>query len=116
GRNIGASLAVTEWIAFTDAGIKLDRQWLENLVSKAKQNPEAGIVYGNFSPQLNSFFDKCASIAYIPPLRPGQIRTKSIATCLVKKEAWEKAGGFPDWRATEDLVFMEKVEDLKYPV
>ena len=113
-RNIGAQQASCEWIAFTDAGIYLDDHWLENMLKKAKQNPEAAIIYGNFSPQVNSLFAKCAAIAYVPALRPGAIRTKSIASCLLKKEVWEKAGGFPDWRAAEDLVFIEKAEKLGY--
>ena len=114
GRNIGAAEAKSDWIAFTDAGIRLDRHWLEILVKKSQEDPSAAIIYGNFSPQVNSFFEKCAAITYVQPLRAGAIRTKSIASCLLKKEVWEKAGGFPDWRATEDLVFMEKTEQLGY--
>ncbi len=110
GRNIGAKNAISLWIAFTDAGIKLDKYWMEKLIEKVKENPSIDIVYGNVSPQINQFFDKCAAIAYVSPLRPGRIRTKSIASCLLKKEVWEKSGGFPDWRATEDLVFMENAE------
>jgi glycosyltransferase involved in cell wall biosynthesis len=116
GRNIGAAQAKSEWIAFTDAGIKLDKRWLESLVKKSQENLSVAIVYGNFSPQVNSFFEKCAAISYVQPLRPGVIRTKSIASCLLKKEVWEKTGGFPDWRATEDLVFMEKAEQLGYHI
>jgi glycosyltransferase involved in cell wall biosynthesis len=116
GRNIGAELVTTEWIAFTDAGIKLDSLWLENLINKTKTHPNVAIVYGNFSPVTETLFEKCATISYVPPLRSGSIRTKSIVSCLLKKEVWEKAGGFPDWRATEDLVFMEKIEKLNYPI
>ncbi|MBL0272555.1 MAG: glycosyltransferase [Chitinophagaceae bacterium] len=108
GRNIGSAQAACEWIAYTDAGIKLDQHWLEQLVKRIEEIPEADIIYGNFSPQISSFFDKCAAISYVPALLPGRIRTKSIASCLLKKEVWEKTGGFPDWRATEDLVFIEK--------
>lgn len=116
GRNIGAERAIYSWIAFTDAGIELDKHWMEILVKKAMENEEPDIVYGNYSPQINSFFDKCATIAYVPALHPGKIRTKSIVSCLLKKEVWKKAGGFPDWRATEDLIFMEKAEQLGYKV
>ncbi len=110
GRNTGAALARHEWIAFTDAGIVLDTFWLERLVRKKEEEPSASVIYGNFSPQTNTFFEKCAAISYVPPQRPGMIRTRSIASCLLKKEVWEKTGGFPDWRATEDLVFMENVD------
>ena len=110
GRNIGAEKTSCEWIAFTDAGIKLEKDWLEKLVTKAKETPNADIVYGNYAPQLNSLFDKCATIAYVPHLKPDAIREKFIASSMIKKSVWKKAGGFPDWRAAEDLIFMEKAE------
>lgn len=114
GRNIGAARASNDWIAFTDAGIKLDIHWLKNLVKAARENPGAAIIYGNYCPELNHFFEKCATIAYVAPAIPGNIRGKFIASCLLKKEVWEKAGGFPDWRAAEDLIFMEKAAALGY--
>jgi glycosyltransferase involved in cell wall biosynthesis len=110
GRNIGTSNAANSWIAYTDAGIELHKDWLKHLVSKAEEQPQADIVYGNFSPQTDNFFEKCAAISYVPPGLPGRIRTKSIASCLLKKEVWQKAGGFPDFRAAEDLIFMENAE------
>lgn len=114
GRNIGAAQVKTEWIAFTDAGIKLDKLWLKKLSAMASEDKQVGIVYGNYEPQINSFFEKCAAITYVPGKIPGKIRGKTIVSCLLKKEVWEKAGGFPDWRAAEDLVFMENADQLKY--
>jgi glycosyltransferase involved in cell wall biosynthesis len=110
GRNIGAKAAFSEWIAFTDAGIKLDTNWMESLIRTSKENPDASVIYGNFSPQITGLFDKSAAIAYVPEMRPGEIRTKSIASCMMKKELWQKSGGFPEWRAAEDLVFIENLE------
>jgi len=109
-RNIGAASVTNEWIAFTDAGVTQKKDWLENLVKKAKQNPEAEVIYGNVSPRTNNFFEECAAIAYMPPLKSGIIRAKSIATCLLRKYVWEKVGGFPDFRAAEDLIFIDNVE------
>lgn len=116
GRNIGAEKATYEWIAFTDAGIKLDPHWLENLVKKAEENPGASIIYGNYTPLVRNVFEKCATITYVSPLIPGSVRGKFIASCLLKKEVWTKAGGFPDWRAAEDLQFMEKVKQQGYKI
>jgi len=109
-RNFGAAHSINEWIAFTDAGILLNPDWLENLVKKIVENPKATIVYGNYSPQIHSLFDKCATMAFVPPLQEKKIRGKSIVSCLLKKEIWTEAGGFPAWRAAEDLIFMEKAE------
>jgi glycosyltransferase involved in cell wall biosynthesis len=116
GRNIGTEAALFPWIAYTDAGIILDKDWLSSLVQCAETNKEASIIYGNFSPQINSFFEKAATVTYVAPQQPGKIRGRSIASCLLKKEVWEKAGGFPDWRATEDLVFMENAEKAGYKI
>lgn len=110
GRNIGTEATSCEWIAYTDAGIRLDKYWLEKLVTKALDNPDADVIYGNFNPELNTFFSKCASIAYVPPARQGSIRSNFIASSLVRKAAWKMAGGFPDWRAAEDLIFMENLK------
>jgi glycosyltransferase involved in cell wall biosynthesis len=111
GRNIGAALANSEWLAFTDAGIKLEKEWLKNLVNTARENPVANIIYGNYAPVINNFFEKCATIAYVPPRKPNAIREKFIASCILKKKVWKDADGFPDWRAAEDLIFMERVEE-----
>jgi len=116
GRNLGAAAATTEWIAFTDAGIKLEKTWMEELVKKVYAYPDAAIIYGNYSPQQNSFFDKCATICYVPPKKVGAIRGQSIVSCLLKKEVWQQAGGFPGWRAAEDLIFMENVTKLNYTI
>ena len=114
GRNEGVRNAHCEWIAFTDAGIWLERDWLNHLVMKSGKEPRAAIIYGNYSPEINRFFDKCAAITYVPPMIPGKIRGKFIASSMIKKEVWETTGGFPDWRAAEDLAFMEKAEKAGY--
>lgn len=110
GRNIGVENTENEWIAFTDAGINLKKDWLENLIESTEESPTASICYGNYSPITDSFFEKCAAISYVPPLRENKIRGKFIASCLLKKEVWNEVGGFPDLRAAEDLMFMEAAE------
>jgi glycosyltransferase involved in cell wall biosynthesis len=114
GRNLGISAANYEWIALTDAGIRLESEWLENLIKPVDQDPEIGFVYGNYEPVIMSFFENCAALAYLPPKRQtpeGVMRWPFIASSLVRREVWESAGGFPDLRAAEDLIFMKRVED-----
>lgn len=110
GRNIGIEKAESEWIALTDAGIKLENDWLENLARTAENSLEADLIYGNFSPVIDSLFEKCAAISYVPALRENSIRGKSVASMLLRKRVWEQVGGFPDLRAAEDLMFMERAE------
>lgn len=110
GRNIGIKNCKNDWVALTDAGIKLECDWLENLAEKLHENPQADIIYGNFSPVTETFFEKCAALTYVAPIRSNNTRGKSIASCLLKKTVWETVGGFPDMRAAEDLIFIEEAE------
>jgi glycosyltransferase involved in cell wall biosynthesis len=116
GRNVGAGEARYPWLAFTDAGIGLDPEWLERLAEQVEEDPAADVVYGNFDPLTRNFFERCAAIAYVSPRRPHQcgtpLRGRFIASALMRRDVWRRAGGFPDLRAAEDLIFMERVEGL----
>src|SRR2546422_4388094 len=114
GRNIGISNARYEWIALTDAGIRLDPRWLACLVEVALAQPDLDLVCGTFEPEIDSFFKECASIAYVPiktPMVGGSVRGPFIASSLVKREAWYSVGGFPDLRASEDLIFFDEIKN-----
>ena len=118
GRNLGAAAADFEWLAFTDAGIRLNHDWLETLVARAAQDSSIDIVYGSWEPVTDTFFKECAAIAYVPPpsLREGIIsRPRFIASTLLRREAWAKVNGFPeDLRSAEDLIFMDRLEEAGY--
>ena len=118
GRNLGAAQASFEWLAFTDAGIRLANDWLETLVAKAETDDSIDVVYGFFQPITDTFFTECAAIAYVTPpeLRDGMmIRPRFIASSLLRREAWRAVHGFPeDLRSAEDLVFMDQLEHAGY--
>jgi glycosyltransferase involved in cell wall biosynthesis len=117
GRNIGIGAARCEWIALTDAGIRLEPTWLERLVEVARAGEDVKVVYGNFEAVQGSFFERCASLVYVPPKverAGGRMRGPFIASTLLRREVWEAVGGFPDLRAAEDLFFMEHIERLKF--
>ena len=46
GRNIGVANSLFDWIAFTDAGNRLEPDWLEQLILVANADPDTGIVCG----------------------------------------------------------------------
>lgn len=118
GRNLGAAAAAFEWLGFTDAGIRLANDWLENLVTRAETDASIDIVYGSWEPVTDTFFKECAAIAYVPPPAPRDgivARPRFIASTLLRREAWLAVNGFPeDLRSAEDLVFMERMESAGY--
>jgi glycosyltransferase involved in cell wall biosynthesis len=118
GRNLGAAAAQSEWLGFTDAGIRLETNWLETLVARAAQDNSIDIVYGSWEPVTDTFFKECAAIAYVPPPAPRDgilARPRFIASTLLRRAAWAKVNGFPeDLRSAEDLVFMDRLEAAGY--
>jgi GT2 family glycosyltransferase len=68
------------------------------------------VVYGSYEPVCDSFFKQCAALAYVPGKRREGIRGPSVASCLVRRSAFEAVGGFPPYRAAEDLIFITRLE------
>jgi glycosyltransferase involved in cell wall biosynthesis len=119
GRNIGIAAARNEWIALTDAGIRLENDWLENLVMVAERDLSVKVVYGNYEPVTETLFEKCAALTYVAAKqeREGELmRGPSTASMLMQRQAWQAAGGFPDSRAAEDLLFFEQIAKHKIKI
>ena len=55
GRNLGAAEALSEWLGFTDAGIRPAKNWLECLVRRVEQDDTIDMVYGSWSPLTDTF-------------------------------------------------------------
>jgi len=115
GRNIGIEAASNDWIALTDAGIWLEPTWLERLAAEVERDPSVNVVFGAYEAQTGTFFQQCAAAAYVArkQQRPGGLmRGPSIASCLLHRNVWRAVGGFPDLRAAEDLVFIERCQQV----
>lgn len=114
GRNVAASAASHEWLAFIDAGIRPERDWLEHLAARARSEPAADVVYGNWEPVTDTLFTECAAMAYLPPpdeVEGRWLRARFIASSLVRRAAWRAVGGFPEHlRSAEDILFMDELE------
>lgn len=117
GRNLAAAQATFEWLAFIDAGIRPAADWLAALAERA-ETENADVVYGAWEPAIDSFFQECAAIAYVPP--PAQsgdslMRPRSIASTLMRRAVWQSVGGFPEHlRSAEDLLFMNNVAETRF--
>jgi glycosyltransferase involved in cell wall biosynthesis len=114
GRNLAAAKAVNEWLAFIDAGVQPEANWLERLAAPVQESDDVDVVYGAYEPVVDTLFKRCVAIATVTPPQEfaGQMmRGRSIVSSLMKRTVWEKVGGFPeDLRSAEDLLFMKKIE------
>jgi glycosyltransferase involved in cell wall biosynthesis len=119
GRNLAAAQAQHEWLAFTDAGIRPLKNWLEAL-SKRVRETSSEVVYGAWEPIIDSNFKEAAAIAYVPPrsqVDVGMLRPRSIASAMILRQAWQSVGGFrEDLRSGEDLLFMSNLDSAKFKI
>ena len=119
-RNLAAAQAVNEWVAFIDAGVEPEPDWLEQLAVPAKADEGVDVVYGTYEPIVDTLFKQCVAIATISPAQEFDgklIRPRSIVSALMRRSVWEQVGGFPeDLRSAEDLLFMNKIEQAGFRV
>ena len=117
GRNVAAAEAHNEWIAFIDAGTRPEGDWLASLAARANG---ADVVYGSYEPVVNTLFKKCAVMAYIAPpveIQGKLVRSRSVASILLKRAVCQEVGGFPeDLRSAEDLLFLDAIEKKNFRV
>ena len=126
-RNLAAAQATSEWLAFIDAGVQPEPDWLEELALPAMAGSaadadviDADVVYGTYAPVVNTLFKQCVAIATIaPPVEVAGklVRSRSIVSALMKRSVWEQVGGFPEnLRSAEDLLFMNRIEAAGFRV
>jgi len=107
GRNLAIARARNQWLACIDAGTEPQRDWLAELTATAQHTPGARVIYGRWEPVTDTYFTECAAITYVPRTT----HARSIASCLLHRDAWAAAGGFrEDLRSGEDLLFFRGLE------
>jgi glycosyltransferase involved in cell wall biosynthesis len=106
GRNLGLAATSADLLAVTDAGVRLEPDWLANLL--ARLQPEVDVVAGFFTPDPGSTFERAMGATVLPSLedvRPAAFLPSS-RSLLVRRTAWQRVGGYPEWLDyCEDLVF-----------
>jgi len=113
GRNLGTAAARHDWIAYADGGNRLEPTWLECLTREVESDSSVEVVYGNYEPVTETTFERAYASTYVAPKqeRPGGwMRGPVVPSSLIRRDVWKKVAGFPDWRAGEDLTFIERVE------
>lgn len=106
GRNLAIAASTGSWIAITDAGTTLDREWLSGLF--AQMRDDVDVVAGWFEPSRGGFRASTIATVITPLLAEIQPNTflPSSRSIALRKTAWLAAGGYPEWLDyCEDLVF-----------
>lgn len=106
GRNAAIRGASHDWLACTDAGVRLDPGWLEALTARLRAGHAAAA--GAFLADPVSPFELALGSAALP--LPEEIDPQaflpSSRSVAYTRTAWEAAGGYPEWLDySEDVVF-----------
>ncbi|MBI4788557.1 MAG: glycosyltransferase [Chloroflexi bacterium] len=132
GRNAAIRAAAGDIICSTDAGVRLDPNWLEEIVApffppsshEFLQDPgikgthgNSDVVSGFFLPDPCSVFETALAATTLPALadiRPEKFLPSSRSIAF-RKEAWARVNGYPEWLDyCEDLVFDFALRDAGY--
>jgi glycosyltransferase involved in cell wall biosynthesis len=118
GRNAAIEAASQEIIAATDAGVRLDPRWLEELarpffLDDGRPSP-VDVVSGFFVPDARTPFERAMGATVLPALEdiePEKFLPSSRSVAF-RKSAWAEVGGYPEWLDyCEDLVFDMALRD-----
>ncbi len=118
GRNIAIRAAAGPIIASTDAGVRLDENWLAELVRPFETDTPPQVVSGFFLPDPQSVFEIAMGATVLPALEdinPARFLPSSRSVAFLK-ESWEAVGGYPEWLDfCEDLIFDFRLRDTCGP-
>lgn len=110
GRNAAIRAASGEIIAVTDAGVRCEPDWLEQLtallLTLSPAHPQA--VAGFFASDPRNVFEIALGATTLPEAQEINPQTylPSSRSVAFRKEVWERVGGYPEWLDfCEDVVF-----------
>ena len=113
GRNVAIRESSGDIIAVTDAGVRLEADWIELLTTCFKQQ-DVNHAAGFFCADVSTAFETAMGATVLPALEDIRPQTflPSSRSVAFRKEAWEKVGGYPEWLDySEDVVFDMKMID-----
>lgn len=108
GRNRAIAAAQGDIIAVTDAGVRLEADWLEKLTAPLLANPQLQVVSGFFQADPQTTFETVMGATVLPMADEIDAAKflPSSRSIAFRKAAWEAVGGYPEWLDyCEDLIF-----------
>ena len=118
GRNIAIAAAAGPIIASTDAGVRLDPNWLEELVGPFRQESPPTVVSGFFVPDPQSAFEVAMGATVLPAISEINPKTflPSSRSIAFLKSSWAAVNGYPEWLDfCEDLIFDFRLRETSAP-
>jgi len=106
GRNLAIRASSAELIAVTDAGVRLEPDWLAQLLSRL--TPDVDVVSGFFRADGCSNLERALGATTLPDLEDINPKTflPSSRSVLFRRGAWQQVSGYPEWLDyCEDIVF-----------
>ena len=116
GRNRAIEAAAGPIIAATDAGVRLEPTWLEQLVTPIERGSATAAGFFRADPQ--TLFETAMGATVLPAADEIDERTflPSSRSVAFLKEAWAAVGGYPEWLDyCEDLLFDHALRDRYGP-
>nr|MBA3530913.1 glycosyltransferase [Ardenticatenales bacterium] len=108
GRNLAIEQAAHDLIAVTDAGVRLEPTWLEQLVAPFESATPPDIVSGFFLPDAQSLFEHALAMTTLPAraeMGAGRFLASSRSVAFTRT-SWARVGGYPEWMSwSEDVLF-----------
>jgi glycosyltransferase involved in cell wall biosynthesis len=116
GRNTAIRNAKSEIIAISDAGCRLDKDWLEE-ITKPFQDKTIDVVAGYYKGNAKTSFQK-AQIPYVLVMKPDPKNfLPSTRSMAIRRKVWEEIGGFNEKLSNnEDYVFAQKINQKGYKI
>jgi glycosyltransferase involved in cell wall biosynthesis len=113
GRNVAIAAAMGDIIASCDAGVRLEPQWLAELVRPLEAG-QAEVTAGFFISDPRSSFEVALGATTLPDeedVDPATFLPSSRSVAFTRA-AWERAGRYPEWiDYCEDLIFDLRLRD-----
>ncbi|MCC6802625.1 MAG: glycosyltransferase [Anaerolineae bacterium] len=118
GRNRAIAAAEGEIIAVTDAGVTLERDWLERITQPLLDDPALEVVSGFFEADAHTPFEMALGATTLPledEIDPETFLPSSRSIAF-RKAAWITVGGYPEWLDyCEDLIFDLRLREIAAP-
>ena len=105
GRNVAIAAAAHDVLAVADVDCVLEPDWLRHLVLPIDEG--ADVAMGFYTPIAHGLFQECMAAVNLPvdasEIDPRRFMPSARSVAFLR-EAWEAAGGYPEWLAIgEDM-------------